>query len=173
MSTKADTGTADTTGTSDDRATPTRLRSLPSRLLTQTAMHADRLANQGLAHADARKWHYAVLATLQEFGPASQAALSRRTGIYRSDLVAVVNELTGRGLIDRASDPADRRRNVITITPRGRRYLRRLDGLVAAVQDDLLAPLTPPERDQLVRLLTRLLDHHARAAPHPTGHQPT
>jgi hypothetical protein len=44
---------------------------------------------------------------------------------------------------------------------------------VAAVQDDLLAPLTQPERDQLVRLLTRLLDHHARAAPHPTGHQPT
>src|SRR4029450_7207451 len=128
----------------------------------------------------------ALLATLQEFGPASQAALSRRTGIYRSDLVAVVNELTSRGLIDRASDPADRRRNVITITPRGRRYLRRLsgrvsplpddprtptptpppgrrclrrlDGLVAAVQEDLLAPLTPPERDQLVRLLTRLLD---------------
>src|SRR4029450_1688965 len=104
----------------------------------------------------------ALLAPRQEFGPASQAALSRRTGIYRSDLVAVVNELTSRGLIDRASDPADRRRNVITITPRGRRYLRRLDGLVAAVQDDLLAPLTPPERDQLVRLLTRLLDHHAR-----------
>jgi hypothetical protein len=55
-------------------ATPARLRRLPSRLLTQTAMHADRLANQGLATADARKWHYAVLASLQEFGPASQAA---------------------------------------------------------------------------------------------------
>jgi DNA-binding MarR family transcriptional regulator len=173
MSTDTGTGTADTTGTRDDWATPARLRSLPSRLLTQTAMHADRLANQGLAHADARKRHYAVLATLQEFGPASQAALSRRTGIYRSDLVAVVNELTGRGLIERASDPADRRRNVITITPRGRRYLRRLDELVAAVQDELLAPLTQPERDQLVRLLTRLLDHHAPTAPHPTGHQPT
>jgi MarR family transcriptional regulator, lower aerobic nicotinate degradation pathway regulator len=74
MSTKADTGTADTTGTSDDRATPTRLRSLPSRLLTQTAMHADRLANQGLAHADARKWHYAVLAVpCQESETASGA----------------------------------------------------------------------------------------------------
>jgi MarR family transcriptional regulator, lower aerobic nicotinate degradation pathway regulator len=172
MSTDTDTGTADTTGTRDDRATPARLRSLPSRLLTKTAMHADRLANQGLARADARKWHYAVLATLQEFGPASQAALSRRTRIYRSDLVAVINELADRGLIQRAPDPTDRRRNVITITPQGRRYLRKLDRLVAAIQEDLLAPLTQPERDQLVRLLARLLDHHARAAPGPTGDQP-
>jgi MarR family transcriptional regulator, lower aerobic nicotinate degradation pathway regulator len=167
MSSSADTATTDTTGTRDAWATPARLRSLPSRLLTQTAMHADRLVNQGLAGADARKWHYAVLAALQEFGPASQAALSRRTGIYRSDLVAVTNELAGRGLIERAPDPDDRRRNVITLTPQGRRYLRRLDKLVATLQDDLLAPLTPPERDQLVRLLSRLLDHHAPAAPAP------
>ena len=169
MSTKADAGTAHVTDTSNDRATPARLRRLPSRLLTQTAMHADRLANQGLARADARKWHYAVLASLQEFGPASQAALSRHTDIYRSDLVAVINELAGRGLIQRAPDPADRRRNIITMTPHGRRHLRQLDKLVASIQDDLLAPLTQPERDQLVRLLTRLLDHHAQAAPHPTG----
>lgn len=167
MSTSADTGTADITGTRDDQATPARLRRLPSRLLTQTAMHADRLATQGLARADARKWHYAVLAALQELGPASQAALSRRTGIYRSDLVAVINELADRGLIERAPDPADRRRNVITMTPHGRRRLRQLDKLVATIQDDLLAPLTQPERDQLVALLARLLDHHARAAPQP------
>lgn len=153
MHTSADTSTSDMTGTTDDRATPARLRRLPSRLLTQVAMHADRLANQGLARADARKWHYAVLAALQEFGPASQAALSRRTGIYRSD-------------------PADRRRNVITMTPQGRRHLRQLDKLVATIQDDLLAPLSQPERDQLIRLLARLLDYHAPAAPHPTGDQP-
>src|SRR6266508_2216139 len=74
-----------------------------------------------------------------------------------------------RALIERAPDPADRRRNVITITPDGRRHLRQLDKLIATIQDDLLAPLTQPERDQLVRLLARLLDHHARAAPQPTG----
>jgi MarR family transcriptional regulator, lower aerobic nicotinate degradation pathway regulator len=172
MSTRADTGTADLTDTREDRATPARLRRLPSRLLTMTAVHADRLANQGLATADARKWHYAVLASLQEFGPASQATLSRRTGIYRSDLVAVINELADRGLIERASDPADRRRNLITMTPHGRRHLRQLDRLVATIQDELLAPLTQSERDQLVELLTRLLDHHTQTAPHPTGDQP-
>ncbi|MDX6257228.1 MAG: MarR family transcriptional regulator, lower aerobic nicotinate degradation pathway regulator [Frankiales bacterium] len=154
---------ADPAGTSDSspgEVTPARLRSLPSRLLTHTATHAERLVNQRLADVDARKWHYAVLAALQESGPASQAVLSRRAGLFHSDLVGVINELADRGYLDRAPDTADRRRNVITITTQGRRHLRRLDKVVAAVQDDLLAPLTEPERDQFSRMLTRLLDYH-------------
>jgi hypothetical protein len=39
-------------------------------------------------------------------------------------------------------------------------YLQRLDELLAGVQNELLAPLAPAERELLIRLLTRLLDHH-------------
>ncbi|MFC9744252.1 MarR family winged helix-turn-helix transcriptional regulator [Streptomyces niveus] len=137
-----------------------RLRQRASRLLSQVATRSDRLINEGLAQADARKWHYAVLASLQDFGPASQAALSKRTGIYRSDMVGVLNELAQRQLVERAPDPDDQRRNVITISTAGRRQLRRLDKVLDALHDELLAPLDPAERDQFVRLLTRLLDHH-------------
>ena len=108
-----------------------RLPNLRTRLLSMAATRSDRLVNEALATADARKWHYAVLATLDEFGPASQAELSSRTGIHRSDLVAVINELAGRGLVERAPDPADRRRNVVTATGAGRRQLLRLDKLLA------------------------------------------
>ncbi|MFI7031331.1 MarR family winged helix-turn-helix transcriptional regulator [Microbispora rosea] len=146
----------------DERTGAARLRSLPTRLLSLAATHSDRLVNEGLAAADARKWHFAVLATLEESGPASQAELSRRTGIYRSDLVSVINELTDRGLVERAPDPADRRRNVITMTERGRARFARLDELVTELEDEVLAPLGPAERDQLARLLARLVDHHAR-----------
>ncbi|OPF81794.1 MarR family transcriptional regulator [Streptomyces antioxidans] len=144
--------------------TPDRLRRLASRLLSQLTTRSDRLINEGLARADARKWHYAVLASLQEYGPGSQAALSGRTGIYRSDMVGVLNELAERGLVERAPDPDDRRRNTITISPRGRRRLRRLDTVLDELHDELLAPLSPAERDELVRLLTRLLDHHTRTS---------
>lgn len=139
-----------------------RLRRLPTRLLSLAAIHSDRRVNEVLAREDARKWHYAVLATLEEFGPASQAGLSSRTGIYRSDLVAVINELADRGLVERAPDPADRRRNVITLTGPGRRRLLRLDKLLADVEDEVFAPLTPAQREQLTRLLTTLVDHHGR-----------
>ena len=50
-----------------------RLRRRPTRLLSLAAIHSDRQVNEALARADARKWHYAVLATLDEAGPASQA----------------------------------------------------------------------------------------------------
>jgi MarR family transcriptional regulator, lower aerobic nicotinate degradation pathway regulator len=149
--------------TPDDPANA-RFTNLPSWLMTQTAMHAHRLVADGLAAVDARGYHYRVLATLDQFGPASQAALGRRSGIHLSDLVAAINELADRELVQRAPDPADRRRNIITITSAGRRQLRRLDKQVTQIQDDLLAPLSPDERDQLTRLLTRILDHHSRAA---------
>ena len=61
------------------------------------------------------------------------------------------------------STPGDRRRNVVTMTPTGRRRLRQLDRLLARMQDQLLAPLSPKERTCLITLLTRLVDHHANA----------
>jgi DNA-binding MarR family transcriptional regulator len=145
--------------TSLGQETPERLAGMPSRLLGLSSVLADRLVGQRLAPLDAHKWDYAVLASLREFGPASQATLSRRTGIYRSDLVALINGLTDAGLVERTPDPADGRRNVISMTAKGRRQLARLDKVVADVQDELLEPLNKAEREHLVRLLTRLLEH--------------
>jgi MarR family transcriptional regulator, lower aerobic nicotinate degradation pathway regulator len=144
-----------------DDATPARLRGMPSWLLGQTAMYAHRLVVESLATAGARGYHYRLLAALEEFGPASQAALGRRTGIDRSYVVEAVNELADRGLVERARDPEDRRRNIITITPAGVRQLRRLDEVVAGIQDELLASLSADERDELARLLRKVLEHHA------------
>ncbi|SCL72548.1 MarR family winged helix-turn-helix transcriptional regulator [Micromonospora peucetia] len=141
---------------------PARLRTTPSWLLTQTAAHASRLVGDSFAGVGARGYHYRVLATLDEFGPASQADLGRRGGIDRSDVVATVNELTARDLVVRAPDPTDRRRNVITLTAAGRTELHRMGQALAEVQETLLAPLTSTEREQLTRLLGKLLDHHTR-----------
>jgi DNA-binding MarR family transcriptional regulator len=149
--------------------TPDRLRRRASRLLSHLSAQSDRLMTDGLTKADAHKWHYAVLASLQEYGPGSQATLSRRTGIYRSDMVGILNELTERGHVERTPDPDDRRRNVVTITPQGRRHLRRLDKVFDDLHDELLAPLLPAERDQFVHLLTRLLDHHTQQASRPSA----
>ncbi len=142
-------------------AAPARLRAQPSWLINQVALPANRLVAERLARAGARRYHYALLAALDELGPQSQAEFSRRTAIDRSDMVAIVNELTEQGLVDRSPDVSDGRRNVITITPAGRRQLRKLDRLLAGAQEQLLAPLSAAERDELVGLLTRLVEHHA------------
>ncbi|WP_030847612.1 MarR family winged helix-turn-helix transcriptional regulator [Streptomyces sp. NRRL F-4474] len=153
-----------TTGDNGGAAVPARLRELPSRLLGQASTHAQRLVTEALGRADAHKWHYAAMVALEESGPVSQAALSDRTGIHRSDLVAVINELAERELVERAPDPDDRRRNVITLTPLGRRRLRRLEQILDRAQDELLSPLSAAERAQLTRLLGRIVEHHAYGA---------
>ncbi|GAA3210957.1 MarR family winged helix-turn-helix transcriptional regulator [Nonomuraea helvata] len=139
---------------------PQRLRTLPSRLINGAALAANRIVDQALAQAGVRRYHYSLLAALEEYGPASQAALGRRTGIDRSDMVATVNDLAERQLLKRAPDLEDRRRNIITITAAGRSQLTHLDRLLAAAQDEFLAPLPPADRRHLIDLLTRVVDHH-------------
>ena len=78
------------------------------------------LVSEGFSSVGACGYHYRVLATLAEFGPASQASLSRGSSIHMSDMVATINELADLGLVERAPDPADRRRNVISLPRRVR-----------------------------------------------------
>ena len=140
-------------------AMPSPLNEMPTWLISQTALHAHRLLAQALAAMSSNGYQYHLLAALEEFGPASQAALGRRTGIDRSDVVAALNDLAERGLVNRSVDPADRRRNIITVTAAGNEWFQQLDSVVAEVQDMLLAPLSPAERKQIARLLSRILSH--------------
>ncbi|GAA1609017.1 MarR family winged helix-turn-helix transcriptional regulator [Actinoplanes couchii] len=133
---------------------------LPSWLLTQVSLHAQRLVAEGFAGSGARGHHFRLLDSLITGGPASQAALGRRTGIHLSDLVGALNELESGGFVRRSPDPADKRRNVVTVTETGRERAAELGVRVAGVQAELLAPLSEGEREQLAGLLRRLLEHH-------------
>jgi DNA-binding MarR family transcriptional regulator len=144
----------------DDRA-PARLRALPSWLLNQAGLSVNRLVSDALAAEGLRRHHYSLLATLDDVGPSSQAELSRCTTIDRSDMVAAVNELAARGFLARTPEPDDGRRNVVTISPSGRRELTKLDRAIARAQAEWLAPLSKKERADLAGLLTKVVDHHA------------
>lgn len=137
---------------------PARLRALPTRLVNQVALVANRATERALDTTGSRRYHYALLAALGEFGSISQADLGRRTRIDRSDIVATVNELADRGFVERSPDEGDRRRKIVTITDAGTAHLAELDERLAGAQDELLAGLDPAERAELVRLLTRILD---------------
>jgi MarR family transcriptional regulator, lower aerobic nicotinate degradation pathway regulator len=141
----------------NDDATPARLQAKPTWLISQVSTRAHRLLTERLAAEGARGYHFRLLAALAEFGPSSQADLGRHAGLDRSDVVAAINELAAQGLVERAADPTDRRRNVVTMTPAGAARLERLDAVLDAVQEELLASLSPAERAELTWLLTRIL----------------
>ncbi|TDO59745.1 DNA-binding MarR family transcriptional regulator [Kribbella sp. VKM Ac-2571] len=143
-----------------DEQTPTALSELPSWLLTQSASQAHRIVTESFAAGGARAYHFRLLATLVEFGPASQATLGRRSSIDRSDVVAALNELEAEGYVERSPDPADGRRNVITITTAGKRQYRRLTTLVGKAQEEIFAPLSATDRTRLTTILGKLLAYH-------------
>lgn len=138
---------------------PERMRRLPSWLASELARRGAVLVGEALAQEGVRRQHFAVLTSLAEQGPASQAALGRRLWIDRSDLHALLTELERDGLVGRVRDPDDRRRNVVTLTADGKALLRRLDKRVDAAQAALLEPLSVAERREVIRLLERVVSH--------------
>ncbi|WP_436776844.1 MarR family winged helix-turn-helix transcriptional regulator [Yinghuangia sp. YIM S09857] len=153
---------------------PRRLTAKPSWLINQLSVHSRRLVNDGFVAAGARGHHYRLLAALREFGPASQAELGRRCRVDRSDVVTALNGLVAQGSVERTPDPDHGRRNRIMLTAEGARRLREMDAVLDRVQDDLLAPLSPDDRQTLTRLLRRALDHHegrpeSRSSDHHEG----
>jgi len=138
--------------------TPThRLRGRVAWLVGRASLHAQRLIQERFAGHELRKQHYGVLATLGDLGPASQGTLADRLCLDRSDLVTVLDELEGRGLVVRTPHATDRRRKIVQLTPAGETLLAGLDDLVFAADDELLAGLNADERATLVALLQRIL----------------
>lgn len=140
----------------DEVCQPNRLSGTVVWLLGRASLRAHRTVQERLAAHGIRKWHYGVLATLFEFGPGTQAQIGRRLGVDRSDMVAILNDLEREGYVHRAPDPADRRRNTVTLTEPGRTALAGFDQVVAATDDELLGHLSAADRADLERILRTL-----------------
>lgn len=136
------------------------MRDQPTWLISRAYARASGLLQGGFAQGGdgLRGYHYRLLAALDEWGAASQAALGRSTGIDRSDVTAALVELEERGLVRRDVNQADRRRNIVSITATGKTRLEELDNVVAEIQERLLAPLSEDERRQFRTLVRRIAD---------------
>jgi MarR family transcriptional regulator, lower aerobic nicotinate degradation pathway regulator len=137
-------------------ATLQRVAGRPTWLLGRANARSQALLADAFARSGMRGYHFRLLAALEEHGPASQADVSRTTGIDTSDVVAAVNDLVAKGYVRRQPDKGDRRRNVVSITKPGLAALDATGRLVDGVQDAVLEPLTQNERTTFLRLLAKL-----------------
>lgn len=132
------------------------IRVLPSWILGRAADRGRALVAAALAREGLKVWHHVVLSAVAELGPVAQAELVRGVGLDAKDMVGVLNDLQDAGLVVRAPDPHDRRKNAVTVTADGRRLLARCERAARKANDELLAPLTVVERELLTSLLTRV-----------------
>ena len=132
------------------------IRVLPSWILGRAADRGRALVAAALAGEGLKMWHHVVLSAVAELGPVAQAELVRGVGLDAKDMVGVLNDLQAAGLVVRAPDPHDRRKNAVTVTAAGRRLLARCERAARKANDELLAPLTGVERELLTALLARV-----------------
>ena len=112
---------------------------------------SERIAQLGLT---TRMW--GALNVLDAEGETTQQFLGKCTGIDPSSMVATIDELESRGLVERRPHPSDRRAHALHLTDEGREVLACGRRLAGGAQEDLLAPLDAEQRKTLHDLLLRL-----------------
>jgi DNA-binding MarR family transcriptional regulator len=105
---------------------------------------------------DLTMWAYTVLAVLATGPMRTQAALARVTGADKTRIIAVLDDLQERGLIERRPDPADRRAHLLAITAAGRRSYSRARAGIRVGEERVLALLPAADRRGFLRALRRL-----------------
>ncbi|MEY3341771.1 MAG: hypothetical protein RLZZ269_1682 [Actinomycetota bacterium] len=99
---------------------------------------------------------FAALASLFTDGPTSQNQLGRRTAMDSATITGVIDRLLQRGLVVTSASPDDDRLSIIDLTVEGRTLIEGLLPRGEEISADTLAPLTPQERETLVRLLEKI-----------------
>ena len=105
---------------------------------------------------DISMWGYAVLLALGERPTRTQAALAAAIGADKTRLIAVLDELQDRGLIERRPDPADRRARLLSVTPSGKRLRELVQRDIQSREEPLLSRLPPGDRAAFLRALQTL-----------------
>jgi DNA-binding MarR family transcriptional regulator len=85
-----------------------------------------------------------------------QNELARAIHLDRSTVVAVVDKLERRKLVERRAAPSDRRSNALWLTTTGAALLKQLRRRVAAHEKRLVRHLSAAERNLLVVLLNKI-----------------
>jgi DNA-binding MarR family transcriptional regulator len=83
----------------------------------------------------------AVLTILRAGVPMSQQEAAERLGIDRTTMVALVDALEEKGLVERHRSPSDRRKNIVELTPAGQQCLRGAGQARDEAEHEFLAPL--------------------------------
>ena len=137
-------------------------------LLTQIGTHAAQAFAGRVAELDLTPPQAGLLRAIAAGPGRSQQALAQHLGTPATRLVALVDGLEQRGLVERRRNPDDRRLYAVHLTDAGRRFMKELARVAREHDDALLDGLDTGERAQLHDLLTRVA--HARdltAGVHP------
>jgi DNA-binding MarR family transcriptional regulator len=128
---------------------PFRLSVLANRMTRAVARVYMRRFN-----LSAPEWR--TLAVLGRFGAMTANNVVERTAMDKVRVSRAVTRLLQLGHVTRRTDPADRRRAILELTPSGLHVYRQIVPRALAVEAELLAALNADERQALEAAITKL-----------------
>ncbi len=122
--------------------------------LAQLAVFGDFAAE--LKEFDISPGRFGVLVLVAANPGMTQSLLASATQLDRSTMVAVIDQLESRDLVERRASPTDRRSNALVLTAEGEKLLKQLKRRIKQHEARIAAAMTPAESATLVELLTRI-----------------
>jgi DNA-binding MarR family transcriptional regulator len=112
--------------------------------------------HETLAPLDLEPREFALLRAVSAAEGLSQQAAAERMRVPPSRMVAFVDALEARGLLERRHNALDRRTRALYVTPAGRELFARALALATELERHLCAQLNGAERELLLELLQRV-----------------
>ncbi len=132
-----------------ERYLPFRLSVLANRVTRAVA----RVYSQNF-HLSAPEWR--TMAVLGRYGAMSANSVVEQTAMDKVRVSRAVARLLAHGRVSRRTDPDDRRRAILDLTPEGRAVYAKVVPMVLAVERELLSDLTPEEREIFSQIIRKL-----------------
>jgi DNA-binding MarR family transcriptional regulator len=127
-------------------------------LLSKVGFEASQRFRQMLAPLGLEPRQFALLRHVAHSEGQTQQALGDALGIPKSRMVALIDDLEDRGLVERRLRPDDRRARALHVTDQGGRCLADAMRIAAEHEAFVRDRLSPGEHRELVRMLQRLTE---------------
>lgn len=133
-----------------------RVEQQVGHLLRRAHQRATQIFLGEFARLNLTPTQWAALSKLSAEGALSQNYLGRLTAMDPATVQGVIRRLGERNLIERFSDPQDRRRTMIRLTPEGEAAVAAGEELGRRVTQLTLAPLDETEQAKFLDMLNRI-----------------
>jgi len=137
---------------------------VPGHLIRRAQQFAVAVFMEETVGFDVTPVQFAMLNALMDAPGADQVTLAARVAFDPATSGSVIGRLEAKGWVRREADVHDRRRKLLWVTPEGERAVQQMKKAVIKAQTRILGPLNAAEREQIVRLLGKLVAGHEAAS---------
>jgi len=128
-------------------------------LLSDVARLLRTCADQRAASIGMTRAQWAVLVRLERMEGLKQAELAEQLDLQPITLTRLVDRLCDNGVIERRSDPKDRRAKRLFLTPAARPLLEQLHDMGESLMTDVLAGISDTAVVDMLKRLDRIKDN--------------